>query len=103
MEIPPGPMITTNSTAYSIVLFTTDKALWLPDARRVRAVRPATDGAFTIAGLPAGEYVIAAAEDVEPADLSDPAFLEHLLASALPMSLREGEKKRQDLRVGGRY
>jgi len=89
-------------TAYSIVLFTTDKTLWLPNARRVRSVRPATDGAFTIAGLPAGEYVIAAAEDVEPADLADSTFLEQLLPSALPVRLRDGEKKRQDLKVGRR-
>lgn len=86
--------------AYSIVLFTTDKTLWVPQARRIRAVRPATDGAFTVAGLPAGEYVIAAAEDVEAADLVDSTFLEQLLASAFPLTLRDGEKKRQDLRVG---
>jgi hypothetical protein len=84
-------------TAYSIVVLTTDQTLWLPNARRIRAVRPATDGAFTVAGLPAGDYVIAAAEDVEPADLADPAFLEQLLASAIPLRLREGEKARQDL------
>jgi hypothetical protein len=84
-------------TDYSIVVFTADKTLWLPNARRIRAVRPATDGAFTVAGLPAGDYLIAAAEDVEPSDLADPAFLERLHASAISVTLREGEKKRQDL------
>jgi hypothetical protein len=88
-------------TRYSIVVATTDRSLWLPNARRIRAVQPATDGSFTVSGLPAGEYAIAAAEDVEAADLADPAFLEQLLAAAFKVTLADGEQKRQDLRVGG--
>jgi hypothetical protein len=86
---------------YSIIVFPVDPAQWLPQSRRIRSAPPATDGSFTVAGLPAGEYAIAAAEDVNAADLSDPAFLAQLLASAYTVTLGEGEQRRQDLKIGG--
>jgi hypothetical protein len=46
-------------------------------------------------------YAVAAAEDVEPADLVDPAFLSQLLASSIRISLADGDKKHQELRTGG--
>jgi hypothetical protein len=88
-------------TRYSIIVFPADRALWLPNARRIRSARPATDGTFTVAGLPAGDYAIAAAEDVDATDLADPAFLARLLASSYKVTLADGEKKRHDLRAGG--
>jgi hypothetical protein len=33
-------------------------------------------------------------------DLADPAFLDRLLASAHKVTLADGERKRQDLRIG---
>jgi uncharacterized protein (DUF2141 family) len=88
-------------TRYSIVVFTTDKAMWLPNARRIRSAAPATDGSFSVTGLPAGTYAIAAAEDVESADLADPNFLSQLLASAYRVTLADGQRVSQDLRIGG--
>src|SRR5262245_10814084 len=86
-------------TRYSIVVFPADRSLWLPSSRRIRSAPPATDGSFTVAGLPAGEYAIAAAEDVAATDLSDSAFLAGLLTSAYKLTLADGEQKRQDLRI----
>jgi len=88
-------------TRYSVVVFTQDRSLWLPGGRRIRAVRPATDGSFDISGLPSGDYAIAAIENAEDADLSDVAFLSEALASAFKVTLTEGEITRQDFRVGG--
>jgi hypothetical protein len=79
---------------------TVDRTLWLPGARRIRSARPATDGSFAVTGLPAGEYAIAAVEDLEDSYLADPAFLARLLASAYTVTLADGERKRQDLKVG---
>jgi uncharacterized protein (DUF2141 family) len=88
-------------TRYSIVVFTTDKTMWLPNARRIRSVAPATDGSFSVTGLPAGTYAIAATEDVESADLADPSFLSLLLATAYTVTLGEGQTITRDLKVGG--
>ena len=86
---------------YSILVFTPDRSLWLPNARRIRVAQPATDGSFAVSGLPAGEYAIAAVEETQPGDLANPAFLSQLLRSAFKITLSEGERKRQDLKTGG--
>ena len=86
-------------TRYSIVVFTTERAWWRPNARRIRAVQPATDGSFSVTGLPAGDYAMAAVEDLDSTDLGDPAFLSQLLSAAYKLTLADGERKRQDLRT----
>ena len=57
---------------------------------------------FAVAGLPAGDYAIAAVSNADASDLADPAFLARLLPSAYKFALTDGEKKKQDLSVGGR-
>lgn len=86
-------------TLYSIVVFSTDQALWQPGARRIRVIRPATDGSFAAGGLPAGEYAIVAIADAEGVQVHDAAFLTGLLPSAVRVALAEGESRRQDFRV----
>ena len=88
-------------TRYSIVVFTQDRSLWLPNARRIRSVQPATDGSFAVGGLPAGEYAIAAVEEIQSGELTDSAFLSQLLAASFKFTLNEGERKQQDLKAGG--
>jgi hypothetical protein len=88
-------------TRYSIIVFPADRALWQPESRRIQSVPLATDGSFAMPGLPAGEYAIAAAEDVDATDLADAGFLARLLATAYKVTLADGEQKRQDLRIGG--
>jgi hypothetical protein len=86
-------------TRYSIIVFTADQSLWLPNARRVRATRPATDGSFAVDGLPAGAYGIVAVEDAENVPVYDAAFLAGLLPSAVSVTLDQGESRRQDFRL----
>jgi hypothetical protein len=86
---------------FSIVVFTTNRTFWTAGSRRVKSVRPATNGTFRIAGLPAGDYAIVAVGDLEAALLSDPGYLEQLQPVAFKITLGEGEKRKQDLRVGG--
>jgi hypothetical protein len=87
---------------YSVVVFPTERSLWIPDTRRIRVTPPASDGSFTVMGLPPGEYALAAIEDIDAADAADPALLARLLSSAYRFTLAEGERKSRDLQVGKR-
>jgi hypothetical protein len=84
---------------YFILAFSTDRARWTPLSRHVRQSRPATDGRFSIRGLPSGEYFVAAVTDVEPGEWFDPAFLSQLVGAAIKVTVREGEPTLQDLRI----
>jgi uncharacterized protein (DUF2141 family) len=84
---------------FTVILFPADQALWLPQSRRTFAVRPSADGAFSFQGLVPGDYFIAAIDDVEPDQWFDPALLQRLMATALKLSIGEGEHKVQDLRL----
>jgi hypothetical protein len=87
----------------SILVFTTDRTQWgSSSSRRVRPpTRPSSDGKFSITGLPAGEYYVGAVTDLEPGDWQDPAFLEQLAAAAFKVTIGEGEKKVQDIKIAG--
>jgi hypothetical protein len=86
---------------YYIVVFSTDRTFWRQGRRLPTPARTATDGQYRIAGLPAGEYYVAAIPEFDPADLSDDAVLSQLVASAVKLTLADGEKKAQELRIKG--
>lgn len=86
----------------SIILFPTDKAMWSQTSRRIRSpVRPANDGVFKFTGLLAGDYFLAALTDFDMTDVYKPEFLEAVSAAAMKITIGEGEKKVQDLRISG--
>ncbi len=85
---------------FTVVIFPANKTLWA-STRRIKTVRPGTDGRFAIANLPAGDYRIAAVVDVAPGDTNDPSFLETLVDSSVAIALHDGEKKVQEFRIGG--
>jgi len=86
---------------YTIVVFAADSRFWTTPSRRVRSTRPGTDGKFAVPNLPPGEYRIAAVVDVAPGEVNDPAFLEQLVGASVKITLAEGERKTQDLRIAG--
>jgi hypothetical protein len=88
------------ATDYTILAFPADRALWSA-TRRIRTGRPSTDGKFTLANLPAGDYLLAAIADLGPNESTDPAFLEQAVPAALKITIAPGEKKTQDLRISG--
>jgi hypothetical protein len=87
---------------YTVVFFPENQALWAPQSRRIQGVRPAADGAFIVRNLPAGRYLVAAIDDVEPGEWFDRAFLQRLLPVAQAVDLADGEQAVRDLRVGGK-
>jgi len=82
-----------------IVIAASDTRYWTPGSRRIVATRPSPDGRYTIRSLPAGAYVIAAVSDLEAGAQFDPEFLRTLLAVSVPVTIVEGSKITQDLRV----
>lgn len=84
---------------FTIIVFPPDKSYWLPQARRIAATRPGTDGRFTFGSLPAGDYRLTAVTDIEPGEWYDPAFLTQLSAVSLPVTIGPGERKVQDIRL----
>jgi hypothetical protein len=84
-----------------VLVFSADRALWGPYTRRIQAVRPGVDGAFAFAGLPAGEYLLAAITDADPEDWQDAAFLEQVIPASVRIQLIGGKPVVQGLRIGG--
>ena len=87
------------ATDYSVIVFPADRALRVNGSRRIRSTRPASDGQYRFTDLPPGDYVVAALTDVDMKDLGDAAFLESVASAGLKLTLSEGEKKKQDLRL----
>ncbi|TAK11432.1 MAG: carboxypeptidase regulatory-like domain-containing protein [Acidobacteria bacterium] len=84
-----------------IVVFSTRPADWAAGSRRVVSAKPASDGSYRIRGLPAGDYYLCALTDLDMNDLYDAAFLEQLVGASFKLTLTDGEKKTQDLKLGG--
>jgi hypothetical protein len=53
------------------------------------------------ADLPPGAYLIAALTDLDPNEWQTPAFLEQVLPAGVPVAIKEGEKRTQDLKIVG--
>jgi hypothetical protein len=86
---------------YTMVLFSTDRTHWRAQSRRILSTRTASDGSYTYRIVPPGEYFLAPVDDVEPGEWFDPAFLQRLAPTALRLTIGEGEKKVQNVKVGG--
>jgi hypothetical protein len=86
------------SPDFTIVIFPADKTYWSA-TRRIRTARPATDGRFLVPGLPAGDYRIAALVDLAPGEATDPDLLDQLVPASVAFSLRDGERKVQDIKI----
>src|SRR4030095_8720740 len=89
------------SRDYTMILFTTDRAHWAPPSRRTLMARTSNDGSFIFRNVAPGEYYLAAVDDVEQGEWFAPALLQRLAPGAMRVTMAEGEKKVQTVRVGG--
>ena len=90
------------ASSYTVVLFSADRVFWGFKTPRIAQARPTADGRFRFSNLLAGEYYLSALTGVDETDLFDPAFFEQLVNTSIKITLAEGEKKTQDLRLAGR-
>ena len=87
---------------YAVIVFSTDRAHWTTAPRRLSGVvKVASDGRFSVTGLPPGEYYLGVLTDADPTQLSDISFLEQLAGAAIRITLGEGERKVQDIKMAG--
>jgi hypothetical protein len=84
-----------------VILFSVDRIAWHPQSRRILSSRPASDGTFVMRNVVPGEYFLAAVEDVETGEWFDPEFLQRILPVATKITIGDGEKKVQDIKVAG--
>jgi protocatechuate 3,4-dioxygenase beta subunit len=83
------------------VLFSASREHWIgSNARRVRLVsRPTDEGVFQFGSMLPGEYYLAVVTEIEPTDLSDPSYLDQLVPAAIKLTLADGDRKVQNLRI----
>ncbi len=87
---------------YTLILFPSSSVFWLPQSRRIQAVRPAADGAFVFRNLPPGDYLLSVVDDVENGAWFDPSFLQTLTPAAMKVTIADGEQRVQHVRIGAR-
>jgi hypothetical protein len=84
---------------YFVIAFPRHRALWSRQSPRIQQVRPGTDGSYLLRGLPPGDYLIAVATDVQAGELYDREFLAHLVTTAVPITVADGDTKVLNMRV----
>jgi hypothetical protein len=87
---------------YTVVAAATDSQYWTPGSRRILTTRPGEAGRYTFRNLPPGSYHLAAVTDIEPGSQYDPEFLTELGAASVRVTVTEGSRQVQDLRVAAR-
>jgi hypothetical protein len=84
-----------------VIAFSTEQQYWRAQSRHIQAVRSDSAGTYRLRALPAGDYFIVAVDGVEQGEWFDPSYLEQARTGAARLTVREGEKKTQDLRAPG--
>jgi hypothetical protein len=87
---------------YFVIVMPVDQAMWKAGSRRLKVARPSTEGRFSFADLPAGDYLLVALTDAEPGEWQTQEFLGTIAGAGVKVSLALGERKIQDLRIAGR-
>jgi hypothetical protein len=87
----------------SIIAFPVDRTLRYPQSRRI-AVRQCGDGGLFVfglaAGLPPGEYYVAAVPDLAPNEQFDSVLLDELARTAALVTLADGDSKTVNVSFG---
>jgi hypothetical protein len=85
-----------------VIVFPADERLWFPQSRQITTARTDQSGAYKLASIPAGDYLVVAVDDVEQGEWFDPAFLDQIRGSAAKVRIEEGDQHVQDLKPPAR-
>jgi hypothetical protein len=84
----------------TIILFPADESLWADTQRFIRLARPDKAGAYKFSMIPAHhDYLLVTALQLEPGQFMDPDFLRSVRDRAMRLSLSDGEKRVQNIRI----
>ena len=87
------------ATEHTILLYAADPKYWIPQSRRVRAIRAGADGYYTFRAVPPGDYRLTTLVDPDPDLLNQREVLEQLDPSSVRITLGKGEKRVEHVRV----
>jgi hypothetical protein len=88
----------------AVIAFPVDRRFWFPQSRRIVVRQCGEKGAYVFglaAGLPPGEYYVAALPDLGPGEQFDAVLLAELARTAERVRLADGDSKTVDVRVVG--
>ena len=91
-----------HASNYIVVVFSADRRSWFFNSRRVAGERVDAQGSYKISNLPAGDYLLAASDDLEFGEWFDPAVLLKLAPLATKLRIADNERKTYDMTVPAR-
>ena len=97
-----GSVLTVKGTPTAdavVVVFPDDERQWMFGSRFVRTARPTTEGRYSISGLPAGEYLVVAEQELMDGEWESREFLKRVATRAARVTLPRGAAKSLDVRV----
>jgi hypothetical protein len=80
-----------------VIAFSSDAQYWRAQSREIQAVPTDDTGAYHLHGLPPGDYLMIAVDDVDTGQWYDPAYLQQLRPQAKSITLAEGDQQTIDL------
>lgn len=78
---------------YNVVAFSEDPKRWYEGSRHIATTCPDQYGRFTLRGLPAGAYYVAAIDRIEKGDEFSLDFLEQVRVASTHLSIDQGDSK----------
>lgn len=84
---------------HTVVLFPADRAMWLPQSRRIRVAQADKDGRYSFKGLPPGDYRVVSVLSAEPGREFDPVWLAQTFTLSQGVAMRAGEAKTLNMTV----
>ena len=86
-------------TEHTLLLYPVDQKYWVPQSRRIRTTRADEGGHYVFRLVPPGDYRLTTLVDPEPGSWFDKTLLSDLDSSSIRVSLSDGEKRVEHVRI----